>query len=149
MRRLRAIKEKYPRVTVLDSEEIHKQDVDVFCPCALSLAINQKTLPEIKAPIIVGGANNQLESPEIGDELAKNNVVYVPDYVANAGGLISVVSEYYNKDIEPDELMTSISKIGDRVTEILKKSSATNTPTHVLADQIARKTIESYEKAKD
>jgi len=147
MRRLRAIKQKYPRVTVVDVDEIHSQEVDIFSPCALGLAINEDNISEIKAKLIIGGANNQLESPEIGQKLAEMGILYVPDYVANAGGLISVVSEYYNKDIEPDELMGSICKIGDRTNEILKKNLKTETPTNIIADRLARKATKSYEKA--
>lgn len=148
MRRLRALKSKYPKIKVVEPEEIHKSKVDVYVPCALSFAISNTTVEEIGAKIIAGGANNQLSSNEVGASLFKKKIIYVPDYVANAGGLISVVNEYYNKDIEPDHLMENISGIGERVRKILKESESKGIPTNRIADEMAEKIISKYEKAK-
>src|SRR5262249_61192511 len=67
--------------------EIHRIPVDIFAPCALGAILDDTTIPEIKAELITGGANNQLLEPRHGDQLLKRGIVYVPDYVANAGGV--------------------------------------------------------------
>ena len=141
MRLLRKMKTKYPRVRVVEPDEIHKCEVDVYAPCALSFALNHKTTPEISASIVGGGANNQLSEDGIADELLKRDILYIPDYVANAGGLISVVSEYYNKDIGPDILMEHVAEIGTRTAKILKESAKENRSTHLIANTMAERII--------
>ncbi len=72
-------------------EEIYELDVDIFAPCALGGIINSRTIPKLQANIIAGAANNQLENEELDSRLlADRNIVYCPDYVINAGGLINV-----------------------------------------------------------
>ena len=75
--------------TVVSTQQIHSVDCDIFSPCALGGVLNDTTIPEIKASIIAGAANNQLETEGVHDEiLRKRDILYAPDYVINAGGII-------------------------------------------------------------
>lgn len=87
------IKNKFPQVAITKTEEIHKSDVDIFAPCALGNDINENTVEEIMAKVICGGANNQVSSTKVRDRLFKKGIIYIPDYISNAGGLINVVDE--------------------------------------------------------
>jgi leucine dehydrogenase len=86
---------------VVSAEEVHAADVDVFAPCALGAVLNSRTIPTIKAKVIAGAANNQLETDNDGYELMRRGIVYAPDYAINAGGLINVAAELegYNKEL--------------------------------------------------
>ncbi len=81
-------------------DEIHQVSADVFAPCALEGAINEDTLPQLKAKIVCGTANNQLASAAIGEELHRRGILHAPDYVVNAGGAMNVSLEIdgYNRE---------------------------------------------------
>lgn len=138
-----SVKNDFPRVFVVSPEEIHKQTVDVFSPCALSYSINAKTLTELKCKIIVGGANNQLENDEIGKALLEKGILYAPDYVANAGGLINVVDEFENSRCDENRIKEKVLKIKDRINEIIDVSVTDNKPTNIIADNMAGKVMDS------
>lgn len=121
--------------TVVDSEKIHSVDADVFAPCAMGGAINIHSLKEIKAGIIAGAANNQLVSKQMGDELFERNIVYVPDYVINAGGIIDIFHQ--RNDSTAEKMRTQLEQIGATVTQILTQSRLLNKPTEQVANQIA------------
>jgi leucine dehydrogenase len=123
-------------------DELLSQDVDVIAPCALGAILNEHSIPELKAAIIAGGANNQLETPEDGQRLHDAGILYAPDYVINGGGIINVASEYY-ADATDEEVFDRIAAIGPRLTDIFKESAATGQPTNVVADAQARKIIAS------
>ena len=74
-------------------DEIYGVKADIFAPCALGAIINDKTIPQLKVEIVAGAANNQLLEERHGDALEKRKILYAPDYVANAGGVINVYSE--------------------------------------------------------
>ncbi|HEX4683870.1 MAG TPA: Glu/Leu/Phe/Val dehydrogenase, partial [Gemmatimonadaceae bacterium] len=75
------------------AEEIYGAESDIFAPCALGAIVNDKTIPQLKVEIVAGAANNQLLEERHGDELERRGIMYAPDYVANAGGVINVYSE--------------------------------------------------------
>ena len=79
---------------------------DVFAPCALGAAINHKTVNQLHCKIVAGSANNQLESPELAEVLKERGILYAPDYVINAGGLINVYQELEGYSRERSERMT-------------------------------------------
>ena len=118
-------------------------DVDVFAPCALGAAINDKTIGQLKAGIIAGAANNQLATVDHGLQLHKKGILYTPDYVVNAGGIIDVY--YQRKMLEPEysaqnyasDLATKVEEIGDTLKEIFERSAAENIPTFMVADRVA------------
>lgn len=79
--------------TAVPTEQAHAADVDIFCPCALGAVLNDRTISELRASVVVGSANNQLAAPRHGDMLHERGVLYAPDYIVNAGGLIAVAAE--------------------------------------------------------
>ena len=131
--------------TIVDKDLIHTLDVDVYAPCALGATLNDKTIPQIKAKVIAGSANNQLEDTEKhGKMLHDKGIVYAPDYVINAGGLINVYQEKigYNKEAS----MHAIDLIYDRIREIIRESKETDTPTSTVAERMAERRIEMMSK---
>jgi leucine dehydrogenase len=85
---------------IVKPDEIYGVDCDIFAPCALGAVINEQTVEKLKCKIVAGSANNQLKEERFGDVLAKRNILYAPDYVVNAGGLINVYQELegYSRD---------------------------------------------------
>ncbi len=121
-------------------DEILFQDVDVVAPCALGAVLTASSIPKIQAPIIAGGANNQLETDADGRRLAEAGILYAPDYVINAGGIINVASEYYGNENE-EQVMQRIAEIGPRLTGIFTEAAASGRPTNEIADAQARRII--------
>lgn len=138
---LKSMKEKFPKVTVVLPEEIHKASVDIFAPCALAHALSMNTIPELRCRIVAGGANNQLESREAGEALFAKKILYAPDYVINAGGLISVVDEYEHGNAEDKRITERIVNIANTLEEIFQKSRGKQKPTNEVADIIAKEII--------
>lgn len=138
-KKIQSIKKKFPKIKVVKSEEIYAQEVDVYSPCALSHSLTALTIPRLRSKIIVGSANNQLENPRIGEALHKSGILYAPDYVVNAGGLISVVHEYETKDYNPQQTLTRVKKIGDTVSQIFKESHRRKLATNIIADRMAER----------
>lgn len=138
-----SVKNDFPRAFVVSPEEIHKQNVDVFSPCALSYSINVNTLPDLKCKIVAGGANNQLENSEIGKALFEKGILYAPDYVVNAGGLINVVDEFENTKCDEDRIKEKVLKIRDKINEIFDTSFANGEATNIIADRMAERMLNS------
>ncbi|HWW24615.1 MAG TPA: amino acid dehydrogenase, partial [Caulobacter sp.] len=125
---------------IVDVERIHAVQADVFSPNALGASLNAATIPELGAPVICGGANNQLATSADGDRLARRGIVYAPDYVVNAGGIINVMAEYLKEPA--DAIEARVRAIADRVHEILGIAKAEHTATHAVADRMARDRID-------
>jgi len=128
--------------TAVARDEIVMQKADVLAPCALGATINAQSIPSLQTTIVAGGANNQLEAPEDGQALSAAGILYAPDYVINGGGIINVASEFYG-DADDDEVMRRIAEIGPRLTGIFEAAKQSGKPTNVVADEMARKIIES------
>ena len=126
--------------TVVAPADLLFTDVDVLAPCALGNILTSTTIPKIKAKVIAGGANNQLSIPADGVRLAERDILYAPDYVINAGGIISVAAEYYGEGSEED-VRADVIRIRDRLQDIFKEAKETGRPTHELADELARKLV--------
>ena len=122
------------------SAEVLDADVDVLAPCALGAILHEESIPGIKARIIAGGANNQLRSPEDGQRLADAGILYAPDYVINAGGIINVACEYFG-DVDDAGVTDLVAQIGPRLAGIFEEAARTGEPTNVIADRQARKII--------
>lgn len=125
-----------------DPDEIHAVDADIFVPCALGGVINPSTVGEIKAGVVAGSANNQLATPDMGAALHARGILYAPDYVINAGGIISVASEIegtWNRDLA----MRRAQDIGKTLTEIFRRAQAEGRPTADVADTIARERLDA------
>ena len=121
--------------TVVAPEDIFGLDVDVFAPCALGAVINDATLPQLKAKIVAGAANNQLAEARHGAELFRRGILYAPDYVINAGGIIDVYHE--RTGFDRAVLLRHIEGIHDNLMEVFERSRKEERPTGEVADAIA------------
>ena len=123
---------------VVGLNEIYDQDVDIYAPCALGATINDSTIDRIKAGIIAGCANNQLAEPRHDQALVDRGILYAPDYVINAGGIINVsFEEAYDKD----KATRKVEEIYDTLLDIFNTADQQNEPTGQVADEMARKII--------
>lgn len=126
--------------TVVDPDSIYGLDVDIFSPCALGGIVNDDTLDHFNCDIIAGGANNVLDQEDKhGQMLMDRGIIYAPDYVINAGGLINVASEL--EGYNPDRAHQKASKIYDTILDILEYSEENNTPTFVASNILAEQRI--------
>ncbi len=121
--------------TVVAPEEIFGLDVDVFAPCALGAILHDATIPQLKAKIVAGAANNQLAEARHGLELMKRGILYAPDYVINAGGIIDVYHERIGFDRRA--LLEHIEGIHDNLMEVFERARKEERPTGEVADAIA------------
>lgn len=140
----RAVKEF--AATSVKPDEIYDVDCDIFSPCALGGIINDETIQRLKAKVIAGSANNQLEKEEHGRILHEKGILYAPDYVINAGGVINVAEELagYNRQRALNKVK-SIYNILETVFEISRQK---NIPTSIAANELAEKRIKSMRKMK-
>jgi leucine dehydrogenase len=120
--------------SVVAPEEIVGVEADVFAPCALGGVINDRTLARLKAGVVVGSANNQLSESRHGDALEELGVTYVPDYLANAGGLINGCRELLDWDV--DETMRKVRAIYDTTLVVLTLAKAEGVAAHRVADRL-------------
>jgi leucine dehydrogenase len=120
-------------------EGIFDVDCDVFAPCALGSALNDETIPRLKARIVAGAANNQLAQPRHGDDLHARGILYAPDYAINAGGLINVAQEAVGYDEKKARAKTL--EIHGTIAEIVDRSEALKAPTHKVADMLAEERL--------
>jgi len=116
-------------------EKIYEVDCDVFAPCAVGGILNEKTIPLLKASIVAGSANNQLGEAADGHLLHNRKILYAPDYLINAGGLIHAYAEYYNNSFEEAE--QHILRIGKQLFQIFEREMRENKPANEIADEIA------------
>ena len=138
------VKKKYPKVKVVGKEEIYRENVDVFSPNALSSCLNKNNVNKIAAGIIVGGANCQLENNIIGEKLHSRGILYAPDYVVNAGGLISVFGEYENKRGRVVKINKKVRRIKATLLKILDLSKKNHKPPFAIANVMAEKIFKRY-----
>jgi len=141
---LRAAREELPVTEVAPTELIYT-DVDVLAPCALGNILTSVTIPKIKARVIAGAANNQLATAEDGARLADYDILYAPDYVINAGGIISVAHEYFGNSSE-EKIRDDVGRIPERLDAIFRKASESGKPTNMIADEIARSIVSGNNK---
>ncbi|QCZ94196.1 Glu/Leu/Phe/Val dehydrogenase dimerization domain-containing protein [Salinimonas iocasae] len=130
----RAVKEL--GATAVAPEEIYGLDVDVVAPCAMGASINDETLSTLKAKVIAGAANNQLAREEIGDVLQERGIVYAPDYVINAGGVIDIYHQRMESSSN-EALRDHLEQIGDTLKEIFERADAEGRATNRVANVIA------------
>jgi leucine dehydrogenase len=128
-------------VTVVGPTELLYADVDVLAPCALGNILTSVTIPKIKASIVAGAANNQLATAADGARLADRDILYAPDYVINAGGIINVAHEYFGDGLD-EQVREDVTRIPRRLEAIFAEAQATGRPTNIIADDLARKIVE-------
>ncbi|HET7549702.1 MAG TPA: Glu/Leu/Phe/Val dehydrogenase [Gemmatimonadaceae bacterium] len=122
-------------------DEIYGVQADIFAPCALGGIINDKTIPQLKVEIVAGAANNQLLEERHGDELDERGILYAPDYVANAGGVINVYSELANWDAA--RAFRKADDIYDTALGVFEISRSEGIPTYEAADRLAERRLKS------
>ncbi len=122
-------------------EKIYSVDAQIFAPCALGAVVNDQTIPQFRFEIIAGAANNQLAEDRHGDELQKKGILYAPDYVINAGGLINVYGEL--NDWTPERAMRKAGEIYDTLLQLFEIAQEQGVPTHLAADKLAERRIEA------
>ena len=115
-------------------------EADVVSPCALGAILTKDSIAALNTPIVAGGANNQLATPQDGQRLADRGILYAPDYVINAGGIINVSTEYV-RDGGPDLVRARIEAIPDRLDAIWTESAASGRDPAAVADAMAQKLI--------
>jgi leucine dehydrogenase len=121
--------------TAVAMDAIFGVDADVFAPCALGAIINDRTLPQLKAAIVAGAANNQLAEPRHDGLLALRGVLYAPDYVINAGGIIDIWHEESGYD--DARVRAHLERIGTTLTDIFERGKREQHPTGEIADRMA------------
>jgi leucine dehydrogenase len=125
---------------VVDPTEIMTLAADVFSPNALGAILTEQSIAALQAPIVAGGANNQLATPEDGERLMQRGILYAPDYVINAGGIINVSTEYL-KDGDASVVRQRIEGIPERLERIWAESEASGRDPAAVADAMARRLI--------
>ena len=121
--------------TPVAAEAIFGLDVDVFSPCALGAVIDDRRLPQLRAKVVAGAANNQLAEPRHGAALRERGILDAPDYVIKAGGVIDI--SYEKTGLDRDKMVKHVEGIYDTLMEIFVRSEEEQLPTHVVADRIA------------
>ncbi len=127
-------------VTIVPTEEIHSFPCDVFSPCALSGTLNEKTIPQLRCRAVIGCANNQLATPEAAEMLASREIVYAPDFIVNAGGVINIAHEM-GGSYDHDAAFDHVARIADTITRVLAMSKAEDITTERAAEKIAEERI--------
>jgi len=127
--------------TVVSLDDIYSQDVDVYAPCALGASINDESIAQLKAVIIAGCANNQLEAARHDQVLLEKGILYAPDYVINAGGIINVALEIYPEPYCADKATSLVENIYHTLMSIFESAKERNLPTGQVSDEMARAII--------
>lgn len=125
---------------IVEPQDIYDVEADVFSPCALGAVINPETIDRLKCAVIAGAANNQLSVAEMGENLMARDILYCPDYVVNAGGIINIAGEIegkYSRDWVEEKLVG----IEKTLADIIEQSARSGRPTNTIANEMARERI--------
>lgn len=125
--------------SVVGVDQIASVEADVFAPCALGGALDRDVVSKLKARLVCGAANNQLATPEVAGWLLERGIVYLPDYVVNAGGIISVSAEYLGEDA--GHVGQRVAAIAPRVAALIERAAAENRSPADVADAMAEQVI--------
>ena len=123
------------------ADEIYAAQADIFAPCALGAIINDKTIPRLRVEIVAGAANNQLLEERHGDALEEKKILYAPDYVANAGGVINVYGEIAGWTSA--RAFRKADEIYDTILKVFSIAKAEGIPTYLAADRLAEQRIQA------
>ncbi len=140
--KIKETKEKYSNVTIVNNEDIFDMEMDIYAPCALGATVNDDSIGRMKCAIIAGAANNQLAVEEKhGPMLIEKGILYAPDFLINAGGLVNVSAELdgYNRE----RVMGQVEQIYDRTLEIFQLADDENIHTQSAAMRIAKNRLET------
>jgi leucine dehydrogenase len=122
---------------VIDPKDFVSLRCDILAPCAMGGVINEESLRHLHCKAIAGSANNQLADPELGRALMRKRILYAPDYVINAGGIINASAEYDPKGYDPKIARDRVNHIYDTLLEIFDKAEKEKKPTTQVADELA------------
>lgn len=127
-------------------DEIYDVECDIFSPCALGAVINDETIDRLKCKVVAGSANNQLKDERHGNMLEEKGIVYAPDYVINAGGVINVADELlgYNRE----RAMKKVEGIYDNILKVFEIAKRDGIPSYLAADRMAEERIEKIRKTR-
>ena len=131
--------------TAVAIDTIYDQDVDIFAPCGLGAVINDDTINRLKCKVVAGAANNVLKEDVHGEMLKQKGIVYAPDYVANAGGVINITFENENS-YDKEAALKATDEIYDRILRIFEVADKENITTHKAAEKMALDRIEKISK---
>jgi len=143
--KLKEVAAKFPAVEVVDGNTIFDKEWDIYAPCALGATVNTESINKLKCPVIAGGANNQLADENVhGPMLVEKGIIYVPDFLINAGGIINISIEIdgYNKD----RAMNTVAKIYDRTLTIFDIAEKEGIHTQLAAMHMAEKRLNEIAK---
>jgi leucine dehydrogenase len=130
---------------VVAPDELLSADVDVVAPCALGAILDECTIAGLNAKVVCGGANNQLATPEDGRRLTARGILYAPDYLVNAGGIINVVAEHMGEATAAvDE---RVRRIPERLAAVFDVAEASVEAPNFVADQMARSIVADARQA--
>jgi leucine dehydrogenase len=141
---IKKMKEEIPTAEFVQSNDIFSVKCDIYAPCALGASINDQTLDQLKCKIVAGAANNQLKEDRHGTELKKRGILYAPDYLINAGGLMNVSIEFEGWNDSKSRRM--VDTIYDTALHIFKISEDQNIPVNKAADVLAESRIKSMSR---
>ena len=129
------------------AERIHTVEADVFAPCALGAVLDHETIPALGSTIVAGAANNQLAEDHHGEELRRRGILYAPDYVINAGGLISIANAIAGEESTGAKAWAAVCRIGPVLSEIFGRAEAEGLPTSAVADRLALERIARHRRS--
>jgi leucine dehydrogenase len=143
--KLKEVKAKYPSIEIIPSETMFDMEMDIYAPCALGATVNTESINKMKCPVIAGGANNQLADENVhGPMLVEKGILYAPDFLINAGGIINISIEIdgYNRE----RAMNTVAKIYDRTLQIYTLAEEQKIHTQLAAMHVAEKRLSDIAK---
>ena len=123
--------------TTVDTKDFCSTPCDILSPCALGGIINDNTIPKLNCKAIAGAANNQLLKPENGIQLKEEGILYAPDYIINAGGIINAAAEFEVGGYDPNRTRNKVDRIYEILLKVFDKSEKEGKPTSQVADELA------------
>jgi glutamate dehydrogenase/leucine dehydrogenase len=124
-------------VEAVDAERAHAVDCDIFSPCALGGILNPTTIPQLRCAAVAGAANNQLADPTCADRLRAAGILYAPDYVVNAGGIINIAEELAPAGYDHARAYANLARVRDTVLAVIAAAEREGVTTAVAADRLA------------
>ena len=134
--------------TAVSPDEIYDVNCDIFSPCALGAIINDDTIPRLSCRIIAGAANNQLKEERHGDILREKGILYAPDFIINAGGVINVCDELLEGGYNRERAIRKVEIIYDNVKKVIAIAERDNVPTYKAANTLAEERIKIMRQVK-
>lgn len=135
------LRQQHASLQITSIDNIHKQPVDIYAPCALGNEFSDEIIEQLQCKAIVGGANNQLPSKHTGQLLFDKGILYAPDYIVNAGGLIYVADELERDGFRKERVMERLENIKLTLSDLFERSKRAQLPPHVVADEIGQERL--------